>query len=220
MRHRVAGKHLGRTPSHRRALRRNMAMSLLQHGAIRTTETKAKELRRFVEKIITIAKKGTLHARRRVIAELQDRDIYDAEGKPLDQTVVQKLFDEIAPAFADRPGGYTRLIRLPDRRIGDAGKQVLIQLVMESAPAGEATLQGESRRQRRAAKRIAAAGDIDVQEAQAAPAAEAEETAESADEGADDQDQTEDAQQDAPPEAEASESEEEPGGEEKPDVAE
>ncbi len=160
MRHRVSGRHLGRTPSHRRALRRNMAASLFTHGAIRTTEAKGKELRRFVEKLITTAKKGTLHARRLVIAELQDHPIVDGEGEKTGQTVVQKLFAEIAPRYADRPGGYTRIIRLADRRIGDAGRQVLLQLVEETgADAGDDV--GEtSRRKSRAAKRIQAAEQV------------------------------------------------------------
>ncbi|MCD6365101.1 MAG: 50S ribosomal protein L17 [Planctomycetes bacterium] len=157
MRHRVSGKHLGRTPSHRRAMRRNMAFSLFEHGAIRTTEVKAKELRRFVEKLITTARKGTLHARRRVIAELQNHEIVDEEGDPTGQTIVAKLFDEIAPRYAGRPGGYTRMIRLPDRRIGDAGKQVLIQLVEEEASSEGDQTPGSPRRRKKASRRIAAA---------------------------------------------------------------
>jgi large subunit ribosomal protein L17 len=160
MRHRVAGRALSRTSSHRRALRRNQAASLFQHGAIRTTEAKAKELRRFAEKLITIAKKGTLHARRRVISLLQDREMVFVKAggqNPSEdieytgQTVVQKLFDEIAPKYADRPGGYTRIIRLADRRIGDAGQQVLLQLVEESLEEHETAVAGK--RKARAAKR-------------------------------------------------------------------
>jgi len=162
MRHRVFGKQLSRSTSHRKSLRRNMAASLIQHGAIRTTQAKAKELRPFVEKLITIARNGiasdrTLYARRRVITLLQDRDMVDDEGKLEDQTVVQKLFSEIAPRYADRPGGYTRIIRLSDRRIGDAGVQVLLQLVEESPAKTRETARTESRRRRRSAKRIDAA---------------------------------------------------------------
>jgi len=162
MRHRVAGKRLTRTTSHRRALRRNMAASLIQHGAIRTTEPKAKELRRFVERIITTAVKGTLHARRRVLAQLGDRPMVDDEGNPVGRTVVQKLFDEIAPRYVDRPGGYTRIIRLDERRIGDAGEQVILQLVTEDAGpvAGEGGREG-SRRKRRAARRHEAVATIE-----------------------------------------------------------
>lgn len=131
-----------------------MAHSLIQHGAIRTTAPKAKELRRFVEKIITVARKGTLAARRHVLAELGDRLMVDNEGELQDKTVVQKLFDEIAPRYADRTGGYTRIVRLSKRRIGDAGSQVLLQLVEEAQPAGEAEGGARSaRRRRRAGKR-------------------------------------------------------------------
>jgi len=157
MRHRVSGKHLGRTPSHRVALRRNLAASLFQHGTIRTTEAKAKDVRRFVEKLITIARRGDLHARRLVISRLQDRRIVTAEGEELDQTIVQKLFDEIAPRYADRSGGYTRIIRVGDRRIGDAGQQVLLQLVEAEPAEASAQRRGGSRRRARAAKRIQAA---------------------------------------------------------------
>jgi large subunit ribosomal protein L17 len=136
MRHRVSGKQLSRTTGHRKALRRNMAASLIQHGAIRTTEAKAKELRRFVERLITVAREGTLHARRRAAAMLQDRDMIDDEGKLLEKTVVQKLFDEVAPRYAARTGGYTRIVRLSDRRIGDGGVQVLLQLVEQPSAAG------------------------------------------------------------------------------------
>jgi large subunit ribosomal protein L17 len=120
-----------------------MAASLFQHGTIRTTVVKAKELRPFVEKLITVARRGTLNARRQVIAILRDRDIHtwDATEKDYileDKTIVQKLFDEIAPRYATRPGGYTRIIRLADRRIGDGGQQVLLQLVEEAGKATEA----------------------------------------------------------------------------------
>ncbi len=130
MRHRKAGKQLSRTTSHRKAMRRNLAASLIEHGAVRTTTAKAKEIRPFVERLITIARTGTLHARRRVIALLCDRGIADVEsGELSEQTIVGKLFDEVAPQYVNRPGGYTRIIHLPERRIGDAGKQVLLQLV-------------------------------------------------------------------------------------------
>jgi large subunit ribosomal protein L17 len=142
MRHRVFGKQLSRNTAHRRSLRRNMAASLFQHGTIRTTVVKAKELRSFVEKLITLARRGTLDARRRVIAILRDRDIHtwDATEKDYvleDKTVVQKLFDEIAPRYATRPGGYTRIIHLADRRIGDGGEQVLLQLVEQAGSTSE-----------------------------------------------------------------------------------
>ena len=160
MRHRITGKQLSRTTSHRKALRRGLAASLIQHGAFRTTGPKAKELRRFVERIITIAREGTLHARRRVLAELGDRAMTDNDGEFLDKSVVQKLFDEIAPRYADRPGGYTRIIRLDERRIGDAGEQVIIQLVEEEAGATGGDATKTSRRRRRATKRHEAASVV------------------------------------------------------------
>ena len=167
MRHRISRKHLGRTGSHRKALRRNMGVSLIQHETIRTTEAKAKDLRRFVEKLITTAKKGTLHARRQVIAAIGDHEMVNDEAELADKTVVQKLFDEIVPRYADRPGGYTRIIRLADRRIGDSGRQVLLQLVEESPASGDQAVQTGSRRKRRAAKRLEAAGATDQAEDQA-----------------------------------------------------
>ena len=171
MRHRVFGKQLSRDTEHRKALRRNMAASLFEHGAIRTTPVKAKQLRPFVERLITIARKNTLAARRQVVSLLRDRAMAD-KTKPdelLDKTVVQKLFTEIAPRYASRPGGYTRIIHLPQRRIGDGGKLVLMQLVQETTAAGGASGQGGSTRRRRAARRAEAAKAAQ----KAAPAAEA-----------------------------------------------
>jgi len=145
MRHRVAGKHLSRTSSHRKSLLRNMAALLVQHEAIKTTEPKARELRRYVEKLITIARKNTPHARRRARELLHDRfqievrnggQNPDEDIEELDQTIVEKLFDVIVPRYADRPGGYTRIIRLADRRIGDGGRQVMLQLVEEELSSG------------------------------------------------------------------------------------
>ena len=155
MRHKVAGKQLSRNTAHRRAMRRNMARSLFQHEAIKTTEVKAKELRGFAERMITLAKSGTLHARRQVISEMGDGIMADDDGNILDLSVVQKLFDEIAPRYATRNGGYTRIIHLSERRIGDAGTQVLLQLV--EADSKSSSGDGSSKRQRRAAKRIEAA---------------------------------------------------------------
>jgi len=157
MRHRVSGRHLGRSPSHRRAMRRNLAASLFEHGAVRTTEAKAKDIRRFVEKLITIARRGDLHSRRLVISKLQDRRIFDDNGEDVGQTVVQRLFDDIAPRYVDRPGGYTRIIRLSERRIGDSGVQVLLQLVEEQAAEGGGGRPGSATRRARATMRIQAA---------------------------------------------------------------
>lgn len=171
MRHRVAGKQLSRSTSHRKAMRRNMAASLFQHGAIRTTEAKAKELRGFVDGLITTAKKGTLHARRLVVAEMGDRAMTDDKGEFLEKSVVQKLFDEVAPKYAGRPGGYTRIIRIEDRRIGDAGKQVILQLVEEGSASSSG---GATRRKRRATKRHEAVKAIPAPKAAAKPEQAAE----------------------------------------------
>ena len=133
MRHRVFGKHLGRTSAHRRALKRNLAASLFEHGTISTTREKAKFVKPFAEKLITLAKDGSLHARRRAIKLLQNRNICTVENnQPVKTTtVIQKLFSEIGPQFADRNGGYTRVIHLPFRRIGDNSRLVLLQLAEE-----------------------------------------------------------------------------------------
>jgi large subunit ribosomal protein L17 len=113
-----------------------MAASLFQHETISTTMEKAKEVRPFAEKLITLAKKGTLDARRRAISMLGNRDIIDAESGELVRkgTVVGKLFSELGPRYLDRPGGYTRIIRLSLRRLGDNGQLVLLQLLGADEP--------------------------------------------------------------------------------------
>lgn len=131
MRHRVAGRHLNRTSSHRLAMRRNLVSSLFEHETVSTTIQKAKEVQGFAEKLITLSKQGTLASRRRAIALLNNRAIYaEQDGKNVKTgTVIGKLFSEIAPRYLDRPGGYTRIIRLSKRRLGDNGQLVLLQLV-------------------------------------------------------------------------------------------
>lgn len=131
MRHRVVGRRLSVTPWHRKAILRNLAQSLIEHGEIKTTLPKAKELVRFVEPLITQAKKGTLHARRLVISRLNDRFMTEPgdQDSLAEDTVVQKLFKDIAPKFADRNGGYTRIIKTSEWRIGDGGELVIVQLV-------------------------------------------------------------------------------------------
>jgi large subunit ribosomal protein L17 len=116
MKHRVAGRKLGRTSMHRIALLRNLSTELFRHERIRTTLMKAKELRPFAEKLITLSKRETLHARRLVL-----RDIHDKE-------VVSKMFDTISSRFAQRPGGYTRIVKLGPRR-GDNAEMALIELI-------------------------------------------------------------------------------------------
>jgi len=114
MRHQKSGRKLGRTSSHRLATMRNMVSSLIEHGRIKTTDTKAKELRIVADKMVTLGKKGDLHARRRAMRTLR--------GK----TVAKKLFDEIAPRFADVNGGYTRIIKF-GRRPGDNAMMSFIE---------------------------------------------------------------------------------------------
>ncbi len=112
-------------------MRRNLVSSLFEHETVSTTIQKAKEVQGFAEKLITLAKQGTLASRRRAIALLNNRAIYaEQEGKNVKTgTVIGKLFSEIAPRYLDRPGGYTRIIRLSKRRLGDNGQLVLLQLV-------------------------------------------------------------------------------------------
>ena len=135
MRHRKAGRRLGRNASHRLALMRSLTMALIRHERIITTVEKAKEVRPFVEKLITLAKKGTLHARRLAAARLGP--MADAEVKPGDgddadhRPVLVKLFAEIGPRFADRPGGYTRVLKRHERRLGDAGRTAFLELLKE-----------------------------------------------------------------------------------------
>ena len=128
MRHLKAGRKLGRNASHRLALMRNLARALIEHERIITTVEKAKEARRFVEKLITLAKKGTLHARRLALMKLPDRP------------AVSKLFSEIGPRFHDRAGGYTRVIKRHERRLGDGGKTAFLELLKE----GEIKVQARS----------------------------------------------------------------------------
>ncbi len=116
MRHLKQGRKLGRTTAHRKALLRNLATALLEHERITTTEPKAKELRRVADKLVTLGKRGNLHARRQALQVVQSN------------AVVQKLFNEIAPRFAGRQGGYTRILRL-GYRPGDAAAMAVIELV-------------------------------------------------------------------------------------------
>jgi len=137
MRHRIAGRQLSRTSEHRLAMRRNLAASLFEHETISTTIEKAKEVKSFAEKLITLAKKGTLSARRQAISMLGNRRIVSYEdGKAVGKgMVIGKLFSEIGPRYLDRAGGYTRIIRLALRRLGDNGELALLQLVgKEQAP--------------------------------------------------------------------------------------
>jgi large subunit ribosomal protein L17 len=116
MRHLKQGRKLGRTTAHRKALLRNLATALLEHERIITTEPKAKEVRRVADKLVTLGKRGNLHARRQALQVVQSN------------AIVQKLFNEIAPRFAGRQGGYTRIMRL-GYRPGDAAAMAVIELV-------------------------------------------------------------------------------------------
>jgi large subunit ribosomal protein L17 len=118
MRHRAKGRQLSRTSSHRRALLNNMATSLFEHGRVITTEAKAKELRPFAEKLITLARRGDLHARRLVERKIKSRE------------TLSRLFTEIGPRFAARPGGYTRILKLGHRQ-GDGADIARIELLSE-----------------------------------------------------------------------------------------
>lgn len=126
MRHLNTGRKLSRNSSHRWALMRNLIAALLREEKIQTTDAKAKELRRFVERVITLGKQGSLHARRQVLAIVEDK------------TVVKKLFDSIAPRFKGRPGGYTRIIKVGWRH-GDAAPVSLVELVAGGDGAADAS---------------------------------------------------------------------------------
>jgi large subunit ribosomal protein L17 len=113
---------------------RNLARAVFEHERIVTTVEKAKEARRFVERLITIAKNDTLHARRLVLARLgpiAKSRIYDKENEPTDDRIVDKLFGEIGPRFRDRPGGYTRVIKRHERRLGDGGRTAFLELLKD-----------------------------------------------------------------------------------------
>ncbi len=182
MRHRIAGRRLSRTSGHRLAMRRNLVASLIQHETVSTTIEKAKEVKSFAEKLITLAKKGTLSARRQAIAMLGNHNIISYEdGKAVSKgTIIGKLFSEIGPRYLDRPGGYTRIIRLSLRRLGDNGQVVLLQLVgPEETSKKETKAASKKRSRKRTKKTVEVEEEIQTQET-----TEAEETtvAEDADE--------------------------------------
>jgi large subunit ribosomal protein L17 len=122
MRHAKTGKKLGRDSAHRKALYANLACSLIEHGRIKTTQAKAKAVKPYAEKMITLGRRGDLHARRQALASLRSQD------------VVHKLFAEIAGRMAERPGGYTRIIKI-GHRPGDAAEMVYLELVDHDAAA-------------------------------------------------------------------------------------
>lgn len=140
MRHLKAGRKLNRTPSHRSALLRNLVTSLLRHEKLRTTDAKAKEIRRWADRMIGLGKEGSLHARRQALGFIRDR------------AVVRKVFDTLAPRFKARPGGYTRVVKI-GWRLGDHAPLSLVELVSggEKAEAGGAS--GRGQKGRRSASR-------------------------------------------------------------------
>ena len=133
MRHQKTGRKLGRTSSHRKAMFRNLVTSLIEHEQIQTTDAKAKELRRFADRMVTLGKRGDLHARRQAAAYIRKR------------SVVTKLFGEVAERFKERPGGYTRIIKIGQRH-GDAAKMSLIELTDRGA---DAMSEADKKRERR-----------------------------------------------------------------------
>ena len=162
------------------AMRRNMAASLFEHETISTTIQKAKEVKPFAEKLITLAKRGGLTARRQAIEMLSDREIVKDEDGVIVKggTVIRKLFSEIGPRYLDRPGGYTRIIRLAQTRLGDNGQLCLLQLVTtekqeEKHPKKKAKGDKKSKAKKEktsfAAKKSKAAEQTDVTKAQDSP---------------------------------------------------
>lgn len=137
MRHQRSGKKLGRDSAHRKALYSNLAGALIEHGRIQTTEAKAKAVKPFAEKLITLGKRGDLHARRQALAALRSND------------VVHRLFADIAPRFSDRLGGYTRIVKLGPRQ-GDAADMVYLELV-DFEPASSPLAPPRARREEAAA---------------------------------------------------------------------
>src|SRR3954469_7872020 len=153
MRHLKRGRKLGRNAAHRTSLKRNLLLGLFAHERITTTVPKAKELRPYVERLITLAKRGlaagepakALHARRLVIARLgpvAKVELLDAKGNGTGETVVGKLFNVLAPRYRDRAGGYTRIMKLTKRRLGDAGETAFIELLKE----GETRVQASEKK--------------------------------------------------------------------------
>src|SRR4051812_728424 len=163
------GARLGGSPAHQKLMLANLAKSLFEHDKITTTEAKARALRPYAERLITKAKKGDLHNRRQVLAVLRDKDI------------VFRLFDEIAPNYANRPGGYTRIVKAGNRK-GDNAPMAVIELVEALTVQQTAVREAEAATRRSvkekaeapAAVEAAAAADAEVEAADEAPAAEAE----------------------------------------------
>jgi large subunit ribosomal protein L17 len=181
VRHARSGRKLGRDSAHRKALYSNLAGALIEHGRIKTTVTKAKAVKPYAEQMITLGRRGDLHARRQATAFLRSRD------------VVHKLFADVAPLFKDRPGGYTRIVKIGPRP-GDAAEMAYLELVDEEYVARE--------REARTPEPVAA--EVPAEAAEEAPETEAEavEDPGAADEVVAEDDQTEAPEADAEPAAE------------------
>jgi large subunit ribosomal protein L17 len=181
MRHRVYGTKFSRDSEHRRAMLRNLAAGLFEHGEIRTTLPRAKSVQPLVERIITLAKRGTMHARRQIASKLNDRNVHSWVADPnvpdarkdnrwfslpdrsevefnrygevrKGPRLVQHIMTRIGPLFADRQGGYTRIVKLPECRLGDGADLVLLQLTgREEGP--QVGGGGRSRRRKQGARR-------------------------------------------------------------------
>ena len=143
MRHQRSGKKLGRASAHRRALLANLTAALIEHGRIKTTETKAKAVRPIAEKMVTLGREGTIHARRQALAYLRTQEI------------VHKLISEVAPRFVGRPGGYTRIVKLGPRQ-GDAAPMAYLEFVDFVPSAGEDEGTGSGSRRRREPEQVEA----------------------------------------------------------------
>ncbi len=142
MRHRVKGRKLKRTASHRTATLRSLATSVLKHKRIKTTLAKAKETRTFVEKLITKARRNDLHSKRLIMSEIKDKE------------VVKELFAEIVPKIGDRPGGYTRVIRIGNR-VGDAAQMAVLELVDYNEVANKKAEERKEKREQKAQEKAA-----------------------------------------------------------------
>jgi len=165
------GPRLGGSPAHERLMLANLASSLFKHGRIKTTETKAKRLRPFAERLVTSAKRGDLASRRQVLKVIRDKD------------VVFTLFDQIGPRFATRPGGYTRIVKVGPRK-GDAAPMAVIELVEElvEVPAPRAAKKATTRKETRAESLAFLAGEEDEAPTASVESADEDATDNSADE--------------------------------------
>ncbi len=159
MRHNIGPRKLGRTSSHRRALLRNLTTALFRHERIKTTLPKARELRPYAERLITMARRDSLHARRNVLREVSDKD------------VVKKLFGTLAPRFASRPGGYTRTLKLGPR-VGDGADMAIVELIGSEPTFKKQKEEKKARRERKAAAKAREAEEAAAEESAAEPAEE------------------------------------------------